>query len=392
MANQFFNLPAPTPLGNGQGAAVDFSTFGNLKSIVVSGDATANISIEMNNDPAQAGSWQSIYSAQNTGGTTVLVACRWLRMNVSGYNYTFGGTPVVNIGGTDDGTQFVALPVPADNSAGAPVSTAALGLFKSIQVANAFRGTVVVEFSEDGTSDWAPAASFGNPGTQSNTYAADFMRARRTGVPGINPGTPICNVGATSGGSGGGGSGPTGPTGPQGVTGPTGPAGVTGPSGGPTGPAGPTGPGGASGGPTGPTGPTGTAGTNGTNGTNGATGPTGAAGGAGGTGSTGPAGPTGPTGASGGGGATGPTGPGGPVVTPFNYTVLGTEGDLANLVIPLPGAQPNTGYYVVPWQAANTNFLLMAIPDSGKTTTQFVLALSSNSTAGDVFNFIVMHP
>jgi len=82
----------------------------------------------------------------------------------------------------------------------------------------------------------------------------------------------------------------------------------------------------------------------------------------------------------------------GAVVTPFNYTVLGTEPDLANLVIPLPATQPDTGYFVQPWQAEHARFLAMATPDSGKTTTHFVLNLSANATTNDVFNFTVMHP
>ena len=195
MANQFVNLPAPT--GNGVGASVDVSTFGAIKTIVCGGNATATINVEVNNDAAQAGSWQSVATFQNTGQATVQVAARWMRVRVSGYNAYIGGTPAVDVGGTDIGATFASLPVSAGTGVGAAVDTSALGLFKSVQVGDAFRGTTIIEVSEDGTTEWSQPFSFQTPGIQSQVIAAKWMRVRRVGVPDVAAGLPVVNVGAT---------------------------------------------------------------------------------------------------------------------------------------------------------------------------------------------------
>lgn len=195
MANQFVNLPAPA--GNGDGAAVDVSSFGALKTIVCGGNARAQITVEVNNAVVSTdGSWVAVAGFQNTGAATIRVAARWMRMRVSNYNPYVGGTPQVDIGGTDSGTLFQTLIAPAGDGAGASVNVSALGLYKSVQVGGAFRGTLIVEVSEDGVQ-WAQPFSFQTPGVQSAVIAADFMRVRRVGVPDVAPGLPIINIGAT---------------------------------------------------------------------------------------------------------------------------------------------------------------------------------------------------
>lgn len=73
----------------------------------------------------------------------------------------------------------------------------------------------------------------------------------------------------------------------------------------------------------------------------------------------------------------------------FSYTVLGTEPDLANLVIPLPAVRGSNAYLV--WTQMQGGTLFYGVPMiKSKTTTQFVLALSGNATAGDVFAFYVV--
>ncbi len=204
MPNQFVNLPAPT--GNGVGAAVSVSTFGAIKTIVVGGDAHASINVEFNNAAVSTdGSWQSAATFQNTGQLTVRVAARWMRVRVSGYNPNLGGTPVVDVGGADSGTTFAALVAPAATGAGTPVNTSTLGLFKTVQIGTSFRGTLLVEVSEDGSTEWGTIMSFQTPGSQSMVVAAQFMRVRRVGVPVVNPGLPIINIGATDDVSGDGG-------------------------------------------------------------------------------------------------------------------------------------------------------------------------------------------
>lgn len=74
----------------------------------------------------------------------------------------------------------------------------------------------------------------------------------------------------------------------------------------------------------------------------------------------------------------------------FQYTVVGTEPDLENLVIALPSARANATYLVFPSQATFTNLLAMAVTNASRTTTQFVLSLSADATAGDVFSFLVV--
>jgi len=208
MANQFVNLP--TPSANGTGTPVDVSTFGSFKTIVVAGDLAAIISIEVNLDSTQAGTWAPVASFPNPGQVTIQVAAFWMRTRVSGFNPHAGGTPEVDVGGSDDGSGFASLPIPAGNGTGTAVDTSSLGLFKSVQIGNAFRGTLLIEESEDGTTAWGTVMSFSQPGLKSSEFTAHWMRVRRAGAPGVNPGTPICSVAAADdqGGGGGGGGNP----------------------------------------------------------------------------------------------------------------------------------------------------------------------------------------
>jgi hypothetical protein len=194
MSNTFVSLPVP--VGNGIGASVDVSTFGALKTIVVTGTAQSTKNIEFNNDAAQGGSWQSIATIQNNNQTTVQVAARWMRVRVTAYNSNVGGTSSVNMGGTDAGCQFAALPVSVGTGVGAAVDvTALLGTFKTVQVGGPFQGTTIIEVSEDGATEWSQPFSFQTPGQQSAVIIAGFMRVRRVGVPVVNPGLPVVNVG-----------------------------------------------------------------------------------------------------------------------------------------------------------------------------------------------------
>lgn len=203
MANLYRNLPAPA--GNGVGAAVDVSDMGPIKSLVGGGNARAQVTIEANNAAvATDGTWAPVASWQSTGQATIQAAVKWMRVRVSGFNPYVGGAIEVDVGSTDDAADFASLDVPAGVGVGAAVDTSALGLFKSVQVGNAFRGMLIVEISEDG-NDWAQPFSFQAPGLQSSVIAAKWMRVRRVGVPDVNPGAPIVNVGASEDLSGAGG-------------------------------------------------------------------------------------------------------------------------------------------------------------------------------------------
>jgi hypothetical protein len=207
MSNQYVLLP--TPLGNGTGTPVDVSSFGALKTIVVTGNAKSTKNIEINNDASQGGSWQSVATFQSNNNTrTIMVAAHWMRVRVSGYNVNVGGTNQVNIGGSTEGSTFTALPVTPSTGAGAPVDVSSFdGAFVTVQVGDAFQGSTIIEVSEDGASEWGQLFAFGTPGAQSAILVAHFMRVRRVGVPGINPGLPVVSIGFTSASEGGGGGG-----------------------------------------------------------------------------------------------------------------------------------------------------------------------------------------
>lgn len=74
----------------------------------------------------------------------------------------------------------------------------------------------------------------------------------------------------------------------------------------------------------------------------------------------------------------------------FQYTVTGLEADLTELTIPLPVARSNASYLVFPAQEEATNQLTMSVDTASKTITEFVLSLSGEATAGDVFSFNVV--
>lgn len=193
MAQIFVNLPAPA--GNGTGAPADMSAFGPLKTIAVSGGANCTVNVEMSND-AGAVFWAPVCTVGPTGGTFQFSGvARWMRVRVS--QFLGSAAPVINVGGTNEGSSFLELPVPADDGSGAAIDTSAMGPFKTIQVGDTFRGSLQIDVSEDGAMNWATIASFSGPGTQTLVFAAKYMRVTRNGIPVINPGSPVCNVGAT---------------------------------------------------------------------------------------------------------------------------------------------------------------------------------------------------
>ena len=201
------SLQLPAPAANGSGTVIDVSLMGANKTVTVSGSwsLTPNITIEVNNDPAQAGSWAALETLQGGGFFVVDVACMWMRARVS--NFKSGQAPVVWVASDDTGTTFAVLAAPAGNGAGVGVDVSALGIFKTVQVGGTFRGEAIVEISEDGGVTWAQPFAFQSSGIASLIISADFMRVKRNGVPTIDPGLPIVNVASTSSGGGGGAGG-----------------------------------------------------------------------------------------------------------------------------------------------------------------------------------------
>lgn len=206
MANLFINLPPPA--GNGVGATTDVSTMGAEKTITVTGAAECMVTIEFSND-ATIARWAPVHTFQGSvgGKIVVILPARRMRVRLSGYK---SGTPNIDVGSTDLGSQFATPAVPAGNGVGAATNISGLGTVKTILAAGPYDGVVIPELSEDNI-DWVPFSGF-QGGTAFNTRAisAQFLRVRRTGVPvALVSGPPVVSIGAgndTAGSSGGGGN------------------------------------------------------------------------------------------------------------------------------------------------------------------------------------------
>lgn len=190
--NLFVNIPVPA--ANGSGAAVDVSGIGATKTISVAGPFDAAVTIEYTNEAAPT-SWAPLVTFNNPDGGTFDFVAHWIRATVRGYK---SGTPQCDLGGSDLGAAFASLPVTVGNGAGAAVDVSGLGTFKTVTVGGAYRGNVQIEISEDGITAWSQIGlGFPTPGAQSQSVIAHWMRAVRSGVPQIDPGLPVVDVGAT---------------------------------------------------------------------------------------------------------------------------------------------------------------------------------------------------
>jgi hypothetical protein len=215
--NLFIQIPVPA--ANGSGAPVDVTAFGYTKTVSVAGPYVASITIEYTNEmvPTQ---WAPLFTFDNPDGDTFDIACRWMRATVSNYK---SGTPRCDVGATDDGATFATLVATPGNGAGPAVDVSTLALFKTITVGGPFRGNVQIEISEDGITAWSQIGfGFQNPNAKSEVVAAKWMRVVRAGVPLVDPGMPLVDVG--------GGNCCAGPPGPPGPIGPMGPPGLDGSS------------------------------------------------------------------------------------------------------------------------------------------------------------------
>lgn len=76
----------------------------------------------------------------------------------------------------------------------------------------------------------------------------------------------------------------------------------------------------------------------------------------------------------------------------FQYTVVGSEPDLSELVIALPAGRADALYLVFVTMATVTDQLGLSVANASRTPTQFVLSLSSPAQAGDIFSFLVDDP
>lgn len=210
MANLFADLPMP--VANGPGAAVDVSGMGRDKTVVVRGDFPgATITIEISQDAGGATGFAPVTTFQNGDQRRLLeVAARYMRVNVEGRKGAVTFTANADVGASDIGAQFAALPMPAGNGVGAAVDVSALGSYCTFITAGSFLGvTLTIEASEDGVA-YAPVVAFANyGGQQSAVVTANFMRVRVSGRKAVIPFTATAAVGAVNDASGGGGGGGT---------------------------------------------------------------------------------------------------------------------------------------------------------------------------------------
>lgn len=203
MANLFGNLPATA--GDGSGAALDTTDYGKIRTITVQDAFRGTLNIEGSLDGGTT--WETLVTFTNPGVQVISIACNAMRATRSGVPEVNPGLPNVDVASNDNGGVYAALAAPAGNGSGASTDISTQGTFHSCQVDGPFRGTVSIQISEDGT-DWATVLTFTAPGIQSKAFVAQFARVTRTGVPEVNPGTPVVNLGAIndSGSGGGGGS------------------------------------------------------------------------------------------------------------------------------------------------------------------------------------------
>ena len=200
MANSFLALPVTA--ANGPGTAVDVSTLGASKTLVVEGNGSGlyepYVLIEVSNDNAHL-IWTPLFQFNRPGSITLDCACRYMRASIK--NYRQGGAPTVNVGSTDAGTSFIELIAPAGNGNGAAVVSSTLGGYKTVQVSGTFKGACNIEISNDGGTSWTQinGLSFqSGGGICSLTFLAEQMRVSRSGIQARepNPGLPIVDIGA----------------------------------------------------------------------------------------------------------------------------------------------------------------------------------------------------
>lgn len=194
-SNAFVTLPAPSPAGNGTGAAVDVSGMGVTKTLSVgssNGAYQPNIYIEASQDGVH---FHQVASFQGPNEQTIEVACHYMRQVVANYVAGIGvSNPSVGVGGDSTGVGFTTLPALSSNGSAAGVGTSNTNAFKSVQVTSTFSGTVNIDISEDGGVTYNTVMTFIRPGIQSMVFAADHMRVTRSGYQSTSPGTPTVVV------------------------------------------------------------------------------------------------------------------------------------------------------------------------------------------------------
>lgn len=161
MSNVFVNLPVLA--ANGSGAAVDVSTMGAGKTIVVGGVFDATVTIEYATDDVGSGPWAPLPSGsfQQPGRVTFDFAAHWMRAKTSSYK---SGSANADVGASDAGSSFVQV-------GSSPADISALPALKTVVSS----GACIVEISEDGVS-YSQAFAFQGAGGQTQRVYGQFAR------------------------------------------------------------------------------------------------------------------------------------------------------------------------------------------------------------------------
>lgn len=204
-ANSFVILTPPVG-GNGAGAAVDVSQLAAAKTITVGSSGGVYepiVTIEASQDGV---SWSGLVSFNGKSEKNVVVACKYMRMNVS--RYFDGVVPSVGVGAATSPVTLTTLDVPAGSGSGVPSSSTGLQSLKSMQVGGPFGGTLNVEISDDNGATYQTVASFSAGGATiiSEIFTCDHIRVTRVNVPQVSPGQPTLIIADNPSGGGGGSS------------------------------------------------------------------------------------------------------------------------------------------------------------------------------------------
>lgn len=192
--NVFANLGLPVL--NGAGTAVDVSTMGPLKTIVING-SFEGCTIEIQASQVAGGASGFAPVCSFTDGDThkvVEVAARYLRTFVR--NRVAGATFTANVdvGAPVWVNEYASITMPGADGDGASIDVSALGSLWTVNMTGEFAGArVMLEVSEDNVA-WSPLVSFTGPGQR--TFRVSAQRARVNLLGFTAAFTATCQIGA----------------------------------------------------------------------------------------------------------------------------------------------------------------------------------------------------
>jgi hypothetical protein len=198
MGNRSISLPVVA--GTGLGVAVDASLLAAEKTLICGGAFTkGTVTVEFSQNGTN---WAPLETFTKGGKAFRSAACMWMRAR----SQDVEGSPSVDVGAEESTVNSASLAVPPGDGVGASFNVAAFGSLTTFVVGGELGGNcaVTVEGSQDDV-DYAPLASFGDPGGDTVIASVKFMRVRTTGYQAGVPYSPVVTLGTTLGGAGAGG-------------------------------------------------------------------------------------------------------------------------------------------------------------------------------------------